>query len=177
MKLGLKNNEVIIVPYDKAWKEEFNKTKSEIIQHTNLKPNQIEHIGSTSIDGIRAKPIIDILIGVDSLTALDKTFFKALQNAGFYRLKVERPNEIVCAKFTDETFETKTHFIHLVELEKEKWNQMLFFRNYLNTNQDVKEQYENLKESFFNTDLEGINSYTDYKEQFVQSIFEQMKSK
>lgn len=177
MKLGLKNNEVIIVPYDKEWKEEFNKTKSEIIQHTNLKPNQIEHIGSTSIDGIRAKPIIDILIGVDSLTALDKTFFKALQNAGFYRLKVERPNEIVCAKFTDETFETKTHFIHLVELEKEKWNQMLFFRNYLNTNQDVKEQYENLKESFFNTDLEGINSYTDYKEQFVQSIFEQMKSK
>lgn len=177
MKLGLRNNEVIIVPYDKKWKEEFNKTKSEIIQYTNLKPNQIEHIGSTSINGIRAKPIIDILIGVDNLTALDKTFFKALQNAGFYRLKVERPNEIVCAKFTDETFEIKTHFIHLVELEKEKWNQMLFFRNYLNTNQDVKEQYEKLKESFFNTDLEGIHSYTDYKEQFVQSIFERMKSK
>lgn len=125
MKLGLRNNEVIIVPYDKKWKKEFNKTKSEIIQHTNLKPNQIEHIGSTSINEIRAKPIIDILIGVDNLTALDKTFFKALQNAGFYRLKVERSNEIVCAKFTDKTFEIKTHFIHLVELETEKWNLIL----------------------------------------------------
>lgn len=177
MKLGLKNNEVIIVPYDKKWKEEFNKTKTEIIQYTNLKPNQIEHIGSTSFEGIRAKPIIDILIGVDSLAALDKTFFKDLQNTGFYRLKVERPNEIICAKFTDETFETKTHFIHIVELKKEKWYQMLFFRDYLNANQDVKEQYENLKESFFNTDLKGINSYTDYKEQFVLSIFEQMKNK
>ncbi|MBQ0140493.1 MAG: GrpB family protein [Kurthia sp.] len=177
MKLGLKNNEVIIVPYDKEWKEEFNKTKTEIIQHTNLKPNQIEHIGSTSIEGIRAKPILDILIGVDSLTTLDKPFFKDLRNAGFYKLQVERPNEIVCAKFTDETFETKTHFIHIVELENEKWNQMLFFRDYLNNNQDVKEQYENLKESFFSTDLKGINSYTDYKEQFVQSVFEQMKSK
>jgi len=176
MKLGLKNNEVFIVPYDKEWKEEFNKAKTEIIQYTNLKPNQIEHIGSTSIEGIRAKPIIDVLIGVDSLAKLDKTFFKNLQNAGFYKLKVERPNEIVCAKFTDETFEIKTHFIHIVELKKEKWNQMLFFRDYLNTNQDMKEQYENLKESFFSTNLKGINSYTDYKEQFVQSVFEQMKS-
>lgn len=49
MKLGLKNNEVVIVPYDKEWKDEFNKAKTEIIQYTNLKPNQIEHIGSTSI--------------------------------------------------------------------------------------------------------------------------------
>lgn len=54
---------------------------------------------------------------------------------------------------------------------------MLFFRDYLKTNQDIKEQYENLKVSFFNTSLRGINSYTDYKEQFVQSVFEQMKSK
>ena len=177
MKLGLKNNEVVIVQYDKGWKEEFNKVKMEIIKYTNLKANQIEHIGSTSIEGIRAKPIIDILIGVDSLTTLDKPFFKDLQNAGFYKLQVERPNEIVCAKFTDDTFETKTHFIHIVELKKEKWNQMLFFRDYLNDNQDVKEQYEDLKESFFSTDLKGINSYTDYKEQFIQSIFEQMKSK
>ncbi|MFC7686303.1 GrpB family protein [Ureibacillus sp. GCM10028918] len=177
MKLGLKNNEVVIVPFDKEWKDEFNKTKTDIIQNTNLNPTQIEHIGSTSIEGIRAKPIIDILIGVDSLTTLDKAFFKDLQNIGFYRLKVERPNEIVCAKFTDETFEIKTHFIHIVEFEKEKWNQMLFFRDYLNINQDVKEQYESLKESFFSTDLKGSNSYTDYKEQFVQSIFERMTSK
>ena len=177
MKLGLKNNEVVIVPYAPEWKDEFNKAKTEILQTTHLKPNQIEHIGSTSIEGIRAKPIIDLLIGVESLASLDKTFFKNLQSAGFYRLKVERPNEIVCAKFTDETFEIKTHFIHIVELEKEKWNQMLFFRDYLNTNQDMKEQYENLKESFFSTELKGIQSYTDYKEQFVQSVFEQMKSK
>lgn len=54
---------------------------------------------------------------------------------------------------------------------------MLFFRDYLNINQDMREQYENLKESFFSTELKGINSYTDYKEQCVQSIFEQMKSK
>lgn len=177
MKLGLKNNEVVIVPYDKEWKGEFNKTKTQIMQYTNLKPEQIEHIGSTSIEGIRAKPIIDILIGVENLTTLDKPFFKNLQQAGFYKLKVERPNEIVCAKFTDETFEIKTHFIHIVELEKEKWNQMLFFRDYLNANQDMKEQYENLKESFFNTGLKGINSYTDYKEKFVQTIFEQLKNK
>ena len=49
-------------------------------------------------------------------------FFKALRNVGFYRLRVERLNEIICAKFIDDTFETKTHFIRIAEFQKEKWH-------------------------------------------------------
>lgn len=174
MKLGLKNDEVVIVPYEKGWKEEFDKVKQEIMFYTKLPSTQIEHIGSTSIEGIRAKPIIDILIGVDSFASLEKGFFKNFQKVGFYRLRVERPKEIVCAKFLDETFEVKTHFIHIVELQKEKWNELIFFRDYLNANLEAKEQYEQLKESFFNTKLNGIQAYTDYKEQFVQTILTKM---
>ena len=175
MSLGLANDEVAIVPYTSQWKDEFIKVKAALIESSNLKPHQIEHIGSTSIEGIQAKPIIDILVGVDHLTFLEKRFFKELLKVGFYRLRVERPNEIVCAKFTDETFEKKTHFIHIVELHGEKWRQMLFFRDYLNANKDVKLEYEALKHSFFNTDLKGITAYTDYKEQFVRSIFSKME--
>lgn len=172
MKLGLKKDEVILVPHEAGWKREFADTKEKILNHTSLQPHQIEHIGSTSIEGIHAKPVIDILIGVENLDSLEKDFFTGLKEAGFYRLQVER--EIVCAKFTDTTFETKTHFIHLVEWNKKKWHQMRFFRDYLNANEPVKRDYEMLKDAFFKTGKEGITEYTNYKEQFVQSIFMKM---
>lgn len=174
MKLGLKKNEVVLVPYEAGWKSEFADTKKKIMEHTNLQSYQIEHIGSTSIEGISAKPVIDIVIGVENFNLLDKAFFMGLKEAGFYRLQVERPDEIVCAKFTDASFETKTHFIHLVEFNKEKWHQMRFFRDYLNANEAVKKEYEALKNGFFSTDMQGIADYTTYKEQFVQSIFKKM---
>lgn len=174
MKLGLKKDEVILVPHEAGWKREFIMTKEKILEHTNLQSYQIEHIGSTSIEGILAKPVIDIVIGVENLDSLDKTFYKGLKQAGFYRLQVERPDEIVCAKFTGASFETKTHFIHLVELNKEKWLQMRFFRDYLNKNIAVKKEYEALKNAFFSTGKKGIAEYTNYKEQFVQSVFLKM---
>lgn len=177
LKLGLKKDEVKLVPFQTDWKAEFEKVKAALIEHTSLQLEQIEHIGSTAINGIQAKPVIDILVGVKHLANLDKPFFKDLQKVGFYRLRVERPEEIVCAKFTDDTFETKTHFIHIVEWQSTKWCQMLFFRDYLNENEDARKQYEELKTSFFKTDLSGINDYTHYKEQFVQSIFAKMEGK
>ncbi|MEG0384579.1 MAG: GrpB family protein [Solibacillus sp.] len=175
MKLGLQNDEVLVVPYDDAWKVEFMRTQEELLSFTKLTSNQIEHIGSTSIEGIQAKPIIDILVGVKSLEVLEKPFFKELEKAGFYRLRVVRPNEIVCAKFLDDTFQVKTHYIHIVQYEGEKWQQLLFFRDFLRSNEEAKKQYEQLKESFFQTNLNGINSYTNYKEQYVQSIIEKIK--
>ena len=175
MKLGLTKDEVVLVPFQTEWKSEFEKVKAVLIEYTTLQATQIEHIGSTAINGIQAKPVIDILVGVEHLETLEKSFFKDLQKVGFYRLRVERPEEIVCAKFTDETYETKTHFIHIVEWHGKKWREMLFFRNYLNENESVRLQYEALKTSFFETKLNGINDYTSYKEQFVQSIFAKME--
>ena len=172
MELGLFKDEVKIVPYEEGWKSEFLKVKKDLMEHVNLKAKQIEHIGSTSIKGILAKPVIDIMVGVNRLNTLDKNFFKNLQRIGFYRLQIERPHEIVCAKFTEHSFEMKTHFIHIVEYGNEKWQQMLFFRDYLNAHEDAKQQYQALKSNFFSTDLAGINAYTKYKEQFIQSIFE-----
>ena len=175
MILGVKNNEVVLVQYDENWKTEFERTKSNLMLYTNLNASRIEHIGSTAIEGIYAKPIIDLLVGVDSLASLHKDFFTQLQQIGFYRLKVERPSEIVCAKFTDETFQCKTHFLHIVEFEKEKWNQLIFFRNFLNQNQASKDAYEQLKRSILKSNSINIQTYTDSKEDFVYSVVEKMK--
>lgn len=171
MELGLKNDEVIIVPYNPAWKSEFQRIKEVIIHVTNIHANQIEHIGSTAIVDMKAKPILDILIGIDNILSIDRAFEQALRTIGFYRLRVERPNEVVFAKFKDETFDIKTHFIHVVNYQDTLWENLIFFRNYLNDNEEEKLEYVQIKERFLASDSTGINNYTNFKEEFVRHIF------
>ena len=172
MKLGLEKNEVRIVPYDPEWKDEFSKVKKEIQSLVGIDENRIQHIGSTAIDGICAKPIIDILLGLDDVNEMDKAFERKLRTIGFYRLRVKRPNEVVFAKFADETFSVKTHFIHVVTFNEELWTNLIFFRDYLNENGPAKNEYMNIKNEYLRQNVStDVNEYTDFKEQFVQGIF------
>ncbi len=173
MELGLKRDEVRLVEYTDEWNEEFIRIKKELVNYTELDADRIEHIGSTAIRGMSAKPVIDILIGVDNYGKLNKSFFKALQRSGFLRLKVERDGEIVLAKFTDETYMEKTHFVHLVNYKDEIWNHLIFFRDYLNTHESARKDYLEIKEKYLSMSSRGINEYTDYKESFVHEILEQ----
>lgn len=171
MKLGLKNDEVRLMNYTPEWTEEFFRVKKEIMENTNLDENRIEHIGSTAIKGMSAKPIIDILVGVDDLSKVDKPLYKDFYRAGFLRLKVERPGEIVLAKFTDDTYEEKTHYIHLVEYQKKLWNDLIFFRDYLNSDKTARKQYLEIKLEYLKKSSTEVNEYTDFKEEFVKTIF------
>ena len=170
MELGLEHNEVRIVDYTIEWADEFEKVKQGLIDSTGLADERIEHIGSTAIQGMPAKPVIDILIGIDDLNQTDKDLMKSFGKEGFLRLKVERPGEIVLAKFKDDSFQVKTHFIHLVEYQEQLWKNLIFFRDYLNENEEARRQYLNIKEEFLNNKSEGILEYTDFKEAFVKKI-------
>ncbi|GEN50191.1 GrpB family protein [Alkalibacterium pelagium] len=172
MELGLKRNEVKLVRHDPSWKQAFNEVRESLACHTKLNREQIEHIGSTAVEGIKAKPIIDILVGIDSLDSDISKLQDQLKQCGFYRLKVERPEEIVFARFTDATFGTKTHFIHLVEYKGNLWSDLIYFRDYLSTHSEAKEEYESIKTAFVNEKSEGIVEYTDHKESFVRKVQE-----
>jgi len=171
LKLGLTNDEVKLVPYDNEWKNEFLRVKQEIINHTNLNHESIQHIGSTSIVGMMAKPILDMVVGVDDIDHIDKIIISGLKKAGFLRLAVERPSEIVFAKFVDDTYQVKTHYIHLVNYDKELWNNLIYFRDYLNSNETVRNEYQNLKWEYVQNNASGISEYTNHKEEFVKNIY------
>lgn len=170
MELGLKRNEVRLVNHNDAWKEEFRKVKTDIVKSTSLDPLQIEHVGSTAINEIMAKPVIDIVVGIESLEDDLTELTKDLKDCGFYRLRVERPNEVVFAKFTDETFEIKTYFIHLTEYQGTLWHNLIYFRDYLNAHPAARKEYEKIKTTFLADNSEGIVEYTDSKEAFVSQI-------
>ncbi|HLQ71409.1 MAG TPA: GrpB family protein [Bacillota bacterium] len=172
MPLGLKRNEVKIVPFSSDWKKAFNTAQKQIQKRAGLNHSRIEHIGSTAIEGMHAKPVIDILVGTDTHTPPDKELMRGLQAAGFLRLRVERPEEIICAKFTDNTYQEKTHFVHLVVYKGDLWKDLIFFRDYLNRHEEARKAYSLIKESFVKNASSGINTYTDYKESFVKSIID-----
>ncbi|TQS74174.1 GrpB family protein [Ornithinibacillus gellani] len=171
MELGLKRDEVRLVPYDPVWRYEFEQTKKCIRELTQLEREQIEHIGSTAIAGIWAKPMIDLLIGVEQVDMLDKELERGLRQAGFLRLRVQREQEIVFAKFTDSTYQTKTHVAHMVVKNSALWNNLLFFRDYLNENEAARKAYEQLKQFSVKETNNNIKAYTDSKEAFVKRIY------
>ncbi|MBU5466165.1 GrpB family protein [Virgibacillus sp. MSJ-26] len=171
MRLGLKRNEVKLVPYTDQWHNEFLKVKKDIQSYTDINKERIEHIGSTSIKNMDAKPIIDIVVGVNDITKIDSSLISALNEIGFLRLRVEKPNDIVFARFTDKTYEEKTHYIHLVNYREALWNDLIFFRDYLNDNESERRKYIELKKNFIENEKGGIKEYTDYKEAFVRGIY------
>ncbi|GIN59970.1 hypothetical protein J8TS2_42890 [Lederbergia ruris] len=171
MKLGLKRDEVRLEPYTVEWKEEFHRVKQVILNSTPIHESRIEHVGSTVIKGMVAKPILDLVVGVDDIENVDQAIFQGLKRVGFLRLRIQRPNEIVLAKFNNETYEEKTHIIHLVAYNKEHWKNLIFFRDYLNANKTAHDQYIDLKKNFLEENNGGIDEYTSYKEQFVRGIF------
>jgi GrpB-like predicted nucleotidyltransferase (UPF0157 family) len=171
MRLGLNRDEVRLDGYTPEWSNEFDRVKNAIIDNANLAEHRIEHIGSTAIKGMDAKPIIDILIGVDDITNFDEGIISGLKKIGFLRLKVQRPGEIVFARFKDETYMVKTHFIHLVEYQKELWKNLVFFRDYLNSNENARFEYLKVKMDYIEKSSTGVNEYTDHKEAFVRRIF------
>lgn len=170
MKLGLKRNEVKLIPHDEEWAVEFLRIQKQIKKALNMDEAAIQHIGSAAIKEINAKPVIDILLGVENINQVEAETFKALQKIGFYRLKVERENEVVLAKFTDNTFLEKTHYIHMTDINEEKWRNLLYFRDALNRNVQLRQEYERLKLALMEKKGMEIIKYTDEKESFVNKV-------
>lgn len=107
----------------------------------------IEHIGSTSIPSIKAKPIIDIAVAVDSFNDI-LSYEKELRNNGFYyQPKADIYNQLLfaCGDYYTGFGDLKTHFIYVVITNSMEWRNYINFRDYLNSRPCTAKEYENLK--------------------------------
>ncbi|MGM0843870.1 MAG: GrpB family protein [Bacillota bacterium] len=169
--LGVNKGEVFLVAHTDNWKSLYDKEKSLLETIIGDKAREIQHFGSTAIGGIEAKPIIDILVGVESLEDVEKFNKEKLKEAEYYHLpRVQIDGKEVFAKFTDFENLTKTHILHVVEYDGRWWNEHTSFRDYLNTNPSVAKEYESLKTSLAAKYPNDERSYTDEKKQFVDDI-------
>ncbi|MCG7514894.1 GrpB family protein [Vibrio sp. MMH1-50] len=176
MKLGLANHKVDVVKHDPAWRQEFARSRSELALVTEIPPTQIEHIGRTAILDMPAKPIIDIVLGIEHFPHVSPKLIDALKSVGFLRLKVEKQDEIVFAKFTDDSYQVKTHYLHLTQYQGQLWRDWIQFRDRLNGNAELRSEYLALKFSLVKQAEITIEKYTDAKTSLVRKVINEWKT-
>ncbi|WP_017185910.1 GrpB family protein [Alkalibacillus haloalkaliphilus] len=171
--LGLSKNEVKLVSYNPEWPQLFQQEKQLLQNLIGEHVLGIEHIGSTAIKGLKAKPIIDLVIGLKSLEDVQLLGLKRMSEANYYMLqKQEIEGKIVFAKFPyikDEDY-TKTHFLHVVEYNGDWWNAHIQFRDRLNTDRSLAKEYEALKLNLAKEHPKDVIAYAESKESFIQSV-------
>ena len=172
--IGLKRGIVELKPYNPQWKELFLQEKNLISTAISDFLIDIQHIGSTAIPNIVAKPIIDIAVSINSLNNIEK-IIKPLEKIGFiYRGEQGIPDRHLFVKGGEEL---RTHHLHVMLKEHYEWKKHLVFRDYLLNHPDEARQYSELKKKLAQKYREDREAYTNNKDEFISGILEKaMKS-
>ena len=182
--------------HDPKWKSLFEIEKKKLFNVLGSKGIKIEHIGSTSIDDICSKPVIDIMIGVEGEKQLDSNITKIISIGYTYMQKYEifmpfrryffklKNPDIQLPKiigFNDQDVNKGNHedsfHIHMVKINSDFWINQLLFRNYLRNDYKAKKEYENVKKSLAKMEWDSVNDYAEAKSDFITKILENAKDK
>lgn len=159
-------DKVVIVPYDPEWPEIFSKlgaTLREVLGETALR---IDHIGSTSIPGLAAKPVIDVQISVASFEPLD-VFRIPIESVGFV-FRANNP-DLTKRYFRERSGERRTH-IHVRRLGSWVERSVLLFRDYVRVHAEDAKRYVELKYRLAEEYLDDRAGYTDAKAPFIWKV-------
>ena len=147
--IGLKRGTVKLCEHEKEWEIEAQNAISRLKKILGNVANDIQHVGSTAIPSIKAKPIIDIAVAVDDFNDV-LALEKELKDEGFYyRPQSDLGGQLLFASGSlyEGTGDLQTHFIHVVRTNSMDWINYINFRDYLNSTPTVAKEYEELKVS------------------------------
>ena len=128
--IGLKRGTVRLIDHQDEWIYEAENTIGELKKLMGTAAIDIQHIGSTAISSIHAKPIIDIVIGVRELNDIHP-YINVLKESGFIFRGEDVPGQVLFVKGNFEE-DLRTHPIHVVKWNGSEWNNYINFRDYLN---------------------------------------------
>jgi GrpB-like predicted nucleotidyltransferase (UPF0157 family) len=170
---------VELVPYDPRWPRRFEEERDALMRSLPAGlVRRIEHLGSTAVPGLSAKPIVDMLIEVRDLGETQRSVPPILEPRGydyFWRPSFGESTPPFYAWFIkrDESG-ARTHHLHMVEAHFEHWDRLLF-RDYLIDHPDVAREYGTLKQRLCTEYPRDRVAYTEGKGEFVASVTERAK--
>ncbi len=153
-----------ITEYDPVWPERFESEKKRLMDILGSTVTKVHHIGSTAVHGLAAKPIIDILIEVNNLAALDAHNSEMEKNG--YKVKGEFG--IPGRRYFQKGGNNRTHQVHAFECRDDNIERHIAFRDYLRLNPDVASEYAVLKKSVVEQCSNDIDKYCTGKDAFVK---------
>lgn len=176
---GLKKGYVELMDYQEDYPKIYEKEKEELLRIYKDRIALIEHVGSTSIKGIKSKPIIDILIFTNDIEDF-KQFTEANVEGEIYTVKKEptKGGDYLIRKEEDGKVKA---FIHVFNTGDKRGNRSIVFRDYLNSHEEERKLYNKLKISLWKSNQSNRKAYSLGKEDYIDKIteiaFEEKKSK
>ncbi|MCM3734418.1 GrpB family protein [Bacillus cytotoxicus] len=164
---------VIIEEYTTNWALQFTEEQKIITNIIGDVTIAIEHIGSTSVAGLSAKPILDMMVGVRNFEDID-VYIEPLKTIEYgHVFHQEFPNRRF---FRKGLWRAGTHHLHIYQYGSEEWNHNLLFRDYLRNHPNVRLQYEQLKKELANKHRFDRVAYTNAKAPFIVDVIQKAKN-
>ena len=161
---------IIVCDYDPMWAATFEHERTCLHGVLGARVLTIEHVGSTSVPGLAAKPIIDLLVGVRSLTEARSCGIEPIQALGYtYLPQYESwlPDELFFRKGPPGPW---THHIHMMEPANPRWDEFILFRDYLRCHPEIVSAYAHVKKALALVFGEDIAGYRNAKHPFIQQV-------
>lgn len=164
-RLGLRSGEVRLAPHDPGWPAAFSAERVRLLAALAPHALAVEHIGSTAVPDLPAKPIIDIAVTVESFRALP-ALIGALEAAGYtHKGEYGLPGRQFFVRG-----EPATHHVHLVEPDSPHWADWLALRDHLRVHAEDRASYAALKRELAARHARDRAAYTKAKDPFIQRL-------
>lgn len=158
---------VVVTEYNEDWKQRFSEEAQKIKAIFGDELIDIHHIGSTSVPGLKAKPIIDIMPVVKDIEKVD-SFNDRMEDIGYECMGELGMNG---RRYFRKGGDNRTHQVHVFQWDnKEDIDRHLAVRDYLRMHPDYVNRYGDLKESLATQFPKNIEAYMDGKDAFVKEL-------
>ena len=165
----MKTANVIVLPYSKEWKSDFEKIKKELVCALEGLIIGIEHVGSTSVEGLSAKPCIDIDVIIKDYSAFEPVV-SALAAIGYTHEGNLGIKDREAFKYTDKPH-LKKHHLYVCPQDSAELYRHITFRNFLRVNPDAIKKYSKVKETAAKLFPNDIDKYIEYKSPCIEELY------
>ena len=171
---------MVVVEYDKEWPQDFLKIKTELQKAITVMSN-IQHVGSTSIPGMKAKPIIDIDVGLENWGNFENVKSKlATIDYEYEGDRGIKGREAFCrnGKVQNKILDNIDHHLYVCSVDNEEYKRHILFRDYLRNHDEARDRYNQIKEEILaKVGPENRAGYVQMKEENYRDFFEDVISK
>ncbi len=159
------NKTIVLEPYNPEWRSMYAKLEGQIRDSLGAKALLIGHVGSTSVAGLSAKPVIDMVLAVSN-SADESSYVPPLERLG-YALRIREPDWFEHRLLKPPTIDGN---IHVFSQGCEEISRMLAFRDWLRVNNDDMKLYERTKQELAVRTWKYVQNYADAKSDVVMEI-------
>jgi len=163
--LGLPEGRVFLSPYRGEWRRLYRSERARLRRDLGRRFRDIEHVGSTAVPGLSAKPVLDLALTVKDLSKIGR-LVKPLEKLGYeYKGEYGLPGRHFFVRG-----KPVTHHLHFVDVGSEHWRVWLLFRDYLRAHPEEARRYEKFKRAKARKYANDRAAYTGSKSSFVVNM-------